>query len=180
MHCLVFDIETVPDVEVGRRALGLDGIEDARVADIMLQRRRELTGSEFLSLEQHRVVAIAVALRTRDSLQVWSLGEPQSSEKELIERFFDGIEKYTPDLVSWNGSGFDLPVLNYRALRHAVAAPGTGKPATKSRRFAGTIISTAIIGATSTSWMCCPAIRIAPAPVSIASRCCSVCRENSA
>jgi predicted PolB exonuclease-like 3'-5' exonuclease len=123
MHCLVFDIETVPDVELGRRLLGLDGIDDVRVAEIMLQRRRELTGSEFLSLEQHRIIAIAVALRTRESLQVWSLGEQQSSEKELVERFFDGIEKYTPDLVSWNGSGFDLPVLNYRALRHCVPAP---------------------------------------------------------
>jgi len=28
-----------------------------------------------------------------------------------------------PQLVSWNGGGFDLPVLNYRALRHGVAAP---------------------------------------------------------
>ena len=25
-------------------------------------------------------------------------------------------------LVSWNGSGFDLPVLNYRALRHGINA----------------------------------------------------------
>ena len=38
-------------------------------------------------------------------------------------RFFDGIEKFTPELVSWNGGGFDLPVLHYRALRHKVAAP---------------------------------------------------------
>jgi predicted PolB exonuclease-like 3'-5' exonuclease len=41
----------------------------------------------------------------------------------LIQRFFDGIEKYTPTLVSWNGSGFDLPVLHYRALIHQVHAP---------------------------------------------------------
>ena len=47
----------------------------------------------------------------------------QSSEAELIARFFDGIEKYTPDLVSWNGSGFDLPVLHYRALKAGVQAP---------------------------------------------------------
>ena len=32
-------------------------------------------------------------------------------------------ERYAPDLVSWNGSGFDLPVLHYRALRHGVQAP---------------------------------------------------------
>ncbi|HSN71690.1 MAG TPA: 3'-5' exonuclease, partial [Steroidobacteraceae bacterium] len=40
----------------------------------------------------------------------------------LIQRFFDGIDKYTPDLVSWNGCGFDLPVLHYRALRHGIVA----------------------------------------------------------
>jgi len=54
---------------------------------------------------------------------VWSLGEPDSSEAELIRRFYDGIEKYTPTLVSWNGGGFDMPVLHYRALRHGVSAP---------------------------------------------------------
>ncbi len=123
MPCLVFDIETVPDLELGRRLYGLDGVADNQVAHIMFTRRRQQTGAEFLSLEQHRVVAIAVALRTRDALKVWSLGEPDSSEKELIERFFDGIEKYSPDLVSWNGSGFDLPVLHYRALCHGIAAP---------------------------------------------------------
>ncbi len=45
-----------------------------------------------------------------------------SNEKELIERFFEGIEKYTPKLVSWNGRGFDLPVIHYRALLHSVQA----------------------------------------------------------
>lgn len=123
MNCLVFDIETVPDLELGRRLYGLEGVEDNQVAHIMFTRRRQETGGEFLSLVQHRIVAISVALRTRDALKVWSLGEEQASEKELIERFFDGIDKFSPDLVSWNGSGFDLPVLQYRALRHGVAAP---------------------------------------------------------
>jgi predicted PolB exonuclease-like 3'-5' exonuclease len=51
------------------------------------------------------------------------LGEPSSPEPELIQRFFDGIGKFTPTLVSWNGGGFDLPVLHYRALRHGISAP---------------------------------------------------------
>jgi predicted PolB exonuclease-like 3'-5' exonuclease len=123
VHCLVFDIETIPDLDLGRRLYGLDGVEDNQVAQIMFTRRRQETGGEFLSLEQHRIVAISVGLRTREAFKVWSLGEPQSGEKELIERFFDGIEKYSPDLISWNGSAFDLPVLQYRALRHGVAAP---------------------------------------------------------
>ena len=56
------------------------------------------------------------------SFKVWSIGKAGDDEKELIQRFYDGVEKFTPTLVSWNGSGFDLPVLNYRGLMHGVAA----------------------------------------------------------
>ena len=123
MNVFSFDIETIPDVELGRKLYGLDDLTDKQVGYVMQTRRREETGSEFLSLEQQRVVAISVALRSRDSFKVWSLGDSNASEAEIIQRFFDGIDKYSPDLVSWNGSGFDLPVLHYRALRHGIAAP---------------------------------------------------------
>jgi len=124
MNILAFDIETIPDVETGRQLYGLDGLSDKDVAQVMFAKRREQTGeSDFLRHHLHRVAAISAVLRTGDSLRVWSLGEPDSSEAELIQRFFDGIEKYTPILVSWNGGGFDLPVLHYRSLKHGVAAP---------------------------------------------------------
>lgn len=122
MNQLVFDIETVPDVDFGRRALGLQALDDVEVATAMAALRRQATGSDFLSLEQQRVVAIACLLRRGDSLKLWSLGDAHSSEAELLERFFDGIERLTPELVSWNGSGFDLPVLHYRCLLHGVRA----------------------------------------------------------
>jgi predicted PolB exonuclease-like 3'-5' exonuclease len=123
MHVFAFDIETVPDVEFGRRLYGLDGLTDQQVGYVMQTKRRQRVGNDFLPCEQQRVVAISVALRTRETFKVWSLGDPASSEAELIQRFFDGIERYSPDLVSWNGAGFDLPVLHYRALRHGIAAP---------------------------------------------------------
>jgi predicted PolB exonuclease-like 3'-5' exonuclease len=123
MPVFVFDIETIPDVELGRRIYGLGDLTDKQVGYVMQAKRREEAGTEFLSYEQQRIVAISVALRTRDVFKVWSLGEPNAPEAEIIQRFFDGIEKYTPDLVSWNGGGFDLPVLHYRALRHGIVAP---------------------------------------------------------
>ena len=123
MHCFSFDIETVPDVEFGRRMWELDDISDEDVATAMNFKQLQKSGSEFLPLHQHRVVAISVALRTGDSFRVWSLGDEDADEAELVRRFFDGIERYTPDLVSWNGSGFDLPVLHYRALKHGIQAP---------------------------------------------------------
>ena len=122
MNTLVFDIETVPDVALGRRLHGLEGLADAQVAKAMFALRRQTSGGEFLAHEQHRIVAISCVLRSRDGLRVWSLGDVESAEAELIERFFDGLEKFSPELVSWNGSGFDLPVLHYRGLLAGVQA----------------------------------------------------------
>ena len=122
MNTLVFDIETVPDVELGRRLYDLPELDDAAVAQAMFAKQRQARGSDFLPPPQQRVVAISAVLRSHDGLKIFSLGEEQSSERELVQRFFDGLEHYTPELVSWNGSGFDLPVLNYRALRHGIDA----------------------------------------------------------
>jgi hypothetical protein len=67
-----------------------------------------------------RIVAISCVLRTTEDVRVWSLGGPDEGEAGLVARFFDGIERYKPQLVSWNGSTFDLPVLQYRAFIHGV------------------------------------------------------------
>ena len=132
--CLVFDIETIPDAELGRR-LGFEG-DDVQVAERMLATRSEETGgSSFLPLEQHRVVAISAVLRSGDQLQVWSLGAVDSAEDDIIRRFFGGIEKVRPTLVSWNGSGFDLPVLHYRMLKHGIVAPVYWETGDRDRDF---------------------------------------------
>ena len=123
MNCFSFDIETVPDTDLGRQMYGLEGLEDEDVGTAMLFKRQQSVGHDFLPLHQHRVVAISVALRRGDTFRVWTLGDEESDEAEIVGRFFDGIARYTPDLVSWNGGGFDLPVLNYRALKHGIQAP---------------------------------------------------------
>jgi len=124
MNVLVFDIETIPDIASGRRLYELEGLSDVDVAKVMFHKRREETGeSEFLRHHLHRVVAISVVMRRADQFKVWSLGDEQSDEADLIRRFFDGIDKYAPTLVTWNGGGFDLPVLHYRALLHGISAP---------------------------------------------------------
>ena len=122
---LVFDIETVPDVRGLRMIHEIDAdMSDVDVAELAFQRRRAQTGGhDFLAPHLQRVVAISCVLREGDEgLKVWSLGALEDDEPLLIQRFFDGIEKYCPQLVSWNGGGFDLPVLHYRGLMHGVCA----------------------------------------------------------
>jgi len=136
MSIFVFDIETVPDVASGRRIYQLPDLSDEDVAQIMQHKRRQQMGHDFLPLHLHRVVAISVLFSKGDQLKLWSLGNAESPERELIQRCFDGIEKYSPVLVSWNGGSFDLPVLHYRALLHAISAPtywDTGEFAKESR-----------------------------------------------
>jgi predicted PolB exonuclease-like 3'-5' exonuclease len=120
---LVFDIETVADVAGIRRLHRLPAtLCDNDVLSWAVQQRRAAIGNDFMPLYLQRVIAIACALREGNTFRVWSLGDPADPEAELIRRFFDGVDRYTPQLVSWNGGGFDLPVLNQRALIHGVAA----------------------------------------------------------
>ena len=126
MHpTLVFDIETIPDLAGFAAVHGIDeaALPQAELAEMALLARRQKTGSDFMPHHLHRIVAISCVLRSGDQLRVWSLGENDSGEAELIQCFYDGIERYTPQLVSWNCGGFDLPVLHYRSLSHGVAAP---------------------------------------------------------
>ena len=123
-NIFVFDTETVPDLDSGRKLYGLAGLSDADTAKAMLQlRNQETGGSEFMRHHLHRIVAISVVFKSAGDIKVWSLGDCESAEKEILQRFFDGIARYTPTLVSWNGSGFDLPVIHYRALKNGVSAP---------------------------------------------------------
>jgi predicted PolB exonuclease-like 3'-5' exonuclease len=124
MNIFVFDIETVPDVAAGRRLYDIEDLDDKNVGRVMFHKRAEESGgSEFLRHHLHRIAAISVVLRTPDKFKVWTLGEADSTEEEILTRFFDGIDRFTPTLVSWNGSGFDLPVIHYRSLLHGIQAP---------------------------------------------------------
>jgi predicted PolB exonuclease-like 3'-5' exonuclease len=120
---LVFDLETIPDVSGLRTLLGSDAaLSDAEVAAQAFAARREKTGSDFLQHHLHRVAAISCVFRDDEGFRVRSLGNLDDAEPKLIQDFYRIVERYTPQLVSWNGGGFDLPVLNYRALIHGINA----------------------------------------------------------
>ncbi|MEZ5661074.1 MAG: 3'-5' exonuclease [Burkholderiaceae bacterium] len=136
---LCFDIETIPDV-VGLRALAQSDADAAALDDLALvaraqQSRRERTGSDFLSLHQHRIIAIGCLLRDESGLMVRCLGRETDPEDKLLKLFFHQIDRYTPQLVSWNGGGFDLPVMHYRCLVNGISAPRYWESGDDDREF---------------------------------------------
>jgi predicted PolB exonuclease-like 3'-5' exonuclease len=72
------------------------------------------------------VLVVSCAFRNAEGLRVHSFVDREpggaSEEGRVVQQFFGAIERHAPQLVSWNGGGFDLPVLHYRALRHGVVA----------------------------------------------------------
>jgi len=121
---LVFDIESIPDI-AGLRALRGTPAEatDEQVYAAWLAERQAKGLSDFMPLHLQRVLCISVVFRNSEGLRIHSfVDRDDQSEGKVVQTFFHAVEKHMPQLVSWNGSGFDLPVMHYRGLRHGVEA----------------------------------------------------------
>ena len=103
-------------------------LTDAAVSDVQLwkawQHQRQAQGkSDMLPLYLQRVLVISCVFRGADGLKVRSFTDRDGrSEGAVIQTFFHAVERHSPQLVSWNGGGFDLPVLHCRGLQHGVEA----------------------------------------------------------
>lgn len=125
---LVFDIETIPDGRLIQKTKYPDenlseeeAVQRARVE----ARALSSTGSDFLSLSLQFPVAVCVAKVARDFqlLSLSCLDEPRFRTAELVRGFWRGVDHYKAKLVSFNGRGFDVPVLELGAFRYGVAVP---------------------------------------------------------
>ena len=85
LNTLVFDIETVPDTELGRRLYDLGDLDDEAVAKVMHFKQLQARETDFLPHVQHRVIMISALLRTAEGLRIFSLG-PDLAEREIVQR----------------------------------------------------------------------------------------------
>lgn len=118
---IVWDLETVPDLEAAARMLDLG---DASEADV-----RQALGSGFQKHPLHKIVCIGglIASRQSEGWRVDALGAPSIAERteaELISSFVEKVGQLRPKLITYNGHSFDLPVLRYRAMVNCVSAGG--------------------------------------------------------
>jgi predicted PolB exonuclease-like 3'-5' exonuclease len=118
---IAWDLETIPDLAAAARMLGLGLATEAEV--------REALGPGFPKHPLHKIVCIGalVASRQAEGWRVDALGAPHVKERtegELISAFAERVGQLRPQLITWNGHSFDLPVLRYRAMVNRVAAEG--------------------------------------------------------
>ena len=125
-HVIVWDLETVPDLDALARAHYLP--------EPAVEVAREVLGEKFPKLPFQQIVCIGAVVAEKVDGVWWvtAIGAPHTgdrSEKELIAAFVEKIAALRPRLVTFNGASFDLPVLRYRAMLHRISAPGLeGRP----------------------------------------------------
>ncbi len=113
----IFDCETIPDTDLIRTQFGLEG-EDAAITEEAFRIQEEKSGSSFLPVPFHRVVAISAVI-TDDFGQFVRVSSMEGeSEQEMLENFLGFIDKHNPKLVSFNGRTFDMPMLLIRAMKY--------------------------------------------------------------
>jgi predicted PolB exonuclease-like 3'-5' exonuclease len=118
---VVWDLETVPDLAAAARMLDL---RDASEADV-----RQALGEGFPKHPLHKIVCIGalIASRQAEGWRIDALGAPHigdRTEAELISAFVERVGQLRPQLITFNGHRFDLPVLRYRAMVNRVSAAG--------------------------------------------------------
>jgi predicted PolB exonuclease-like 3'-5' exonuclease len=104
---LVLDIETVPDADLYTPPQPSPGVD-----------------RPFPPLFACRPIVIGVMWLDEQLVcrRMGTIGEGKD-EAGMLADFAEFMGKYEPNLVTWNGRGFDLPVLMLRSLRHGVSAP---------------------------------------------------------
>lgn len=121
-YICVFDCETVPDTALLRRVYGYRG-SDLDVCKAAFWDQKEASGSEFLPVMFHKVVAISAVMADEFGRFLRVSTMKGENEQEILAKFINFINEYNPRLISFNGRGFDLPMIMVRSMRYNLSCP---------------------------------------------------------
>lgn len=119
----VFDLETIPDIDLLRSAVDNASADDAEMLEQATdQISRNKSG--FMPPMFHKIVSWV-------GLWIENNGEPRNKvswsgddEKEGLQKLFEALLIYKDfGLIHHNGKGFDLPVITYRAMKYGLQIP---------------------------------------------------------
>ncbi|HKU65948.1 MAG TPA: 3'-5' exonuclease [Rhizomicrobium sp.] len=141
-RAVVFDLETVPDLAAGRELIQAapDAADEQvrRTLGERYARAGEDPALAFVKTPLQKIVCVGAIYAERGDRGPWMVTRSgvvhvaQRPERELVQSFIDSLsETPSPQLVGFNSSAFDLPVLRYRAFAMAIPAQaihgGNGK-----------------------------------------------------
>jgi 3'-5' exonuclease len=128
MTVLVFDIETIHDLAAARRVLKMPDADDDTIREA-IKASTLVNDRGFIKPALHQVVCVGV-LTVDKAVEGWKIEKQRTlcgdefDEVKLVGGFFNHMRAVEyPQLVTFNGGGFDLPVLCYRAMLHRIYAP---------------------------------------------------------
>jgi len=125
---IVFDVESVADGQLVSRLRYPN--QSLAPKEAVARYRAELIEkyeSDFIPYTFQLPISLAVGKLTDDYrlLDVVVLDEPQFRPHVITEHFWRGWHKYRcPTMVSFNGRGFDIPLLELAAFRYGLQLPG--------------------------------------------------------
>jgi predicted PolB exonuclease-like 3'-5' exonuclease len=130
-----FDVETVPCIETARTFLNLpENMPEAEVIEKLTAYHSEITNgqNEFFRQLFHKIVCVSFVAGIIQPLKggkekytiksIKTGGRNGESEEEILRAIFSYLNKHPSRLISFNGRGFDLPVLQYRAMKYGIDA----------------------------------------------------------
>ena len=115
----VFDIETIPDADLIRKTLHLEG-DEVYVSTVAMSEQEEKSGSSFLPLPYHKIVAISAVIADEFGMFQKVSSIDGTNEYEMIKNFLGFLDRYNPKLISFNGRSFDMPLLMIRAMKYSL------------------------------------------------------------
>ncbi len=118
----VFDCETIPDIELVRKTFSVEG-SDYEASLQALAQFEASNNTTFLPPPYHKVIAIGALFADKFGNFIKVGTFPGQSEKEMLEEFLGYLDKKNPRLISFNGRGFDLPMLLLRAMKYNLSCP---------------------------------------------------------
>lgn len=125
MMICIFDCETIPDIDLILQTFETSKEGELEIIQEALSHYETEKGSTFLPLPYHRLVALSAVIADEFGrfVKVGDFGEGSDEEESIIRHFFGFIEEKNPKLVSFNGRGFDMPMLLIRAMKYNISFP---------------------------------------------------------
>lgn len=92
---LVFDIETIPDISIGKRLYPeIAELDDNNALSKMIELREAEAGNPFMPLPLHKIACLSVLWINNGKMTLKTLSLNEHSEQEILQTFLIRLRNY--------------------------------------------------------------------------------------